>query len=414
MARKYNYKKAIATGLVGAMVLSFTACGEADSKNTDLASATNAAQELDTENNTEKLDQAIENASTEATNFEEEPYVEGELNINNDLSVSERVDELYRDYEDYWNYRGLDKNDITNILYVLNEKTTDSEGNAIIKTEEELNKVISNIKEIVMPSNLIKKAEKIRRVKDGKDDEKILEEYDYNMPEIPLISRLLDLNKGGAEFTASKLDEYQTEIEYQRVLMNDDEYDLESMDEFIRVIERYDSESSEVGDQNTDDHSHLWLLSYSKKKALNLDGTMKPDDEHWVYDEYGYQLAKVSKTDEERKREDIIEEYKNKYGDSFNSVMSELEEDKTEGLTIDNQYILDSYNYDWMNEELASIIVNYLIDESQMAYRKQEEIAYNHQWQIEKEFKDVMSKTSSLNSAPKIYYFRYKTDSKNC
>ena len=49
---------------------------------------------------------------------------------------------------------------------------------------------------------------------------------------------------------------------------------------------------SEVGDQNTDDHSHLWLLSYSKKKALNLDGTMKPDDEHWVYDEDGYQLAK--------------------------------------------------------------------------------------------------------------------------
>ena len=68
-----------------------------------------------------------------------------------------------------------------------------------------------------------------------------------------------------------------------------------------------------------------------------------------------------------------------------------------------------------MNEELASIIVNYLIDESQMAYRKHEEVAFNHQWQIEKEFKDVMPKTSSLNNKqPKTYYFAMNKNNNNC
>lgn len=410
-------KKLVASLLTASLALSAVGCGKTDnnqSEDTNRDQARKSIERFTEEETTEEkgvyisqeeydaLIEKIDSLSTETEESEtevatEEPYVEGELNVNNNESVQKRAEELFDEYNDYWENAGLDTNDIIDIIYVLNEKTTDAEGNCIIKNEEGINKVFNNINEIILPLDMIKKAEQIRKANEGYADEdgKIGE-----IPTPPSVRKLLDLNKGGAENTARKLDEYQDEIYKQLSLMNnEDTYDLESMNEFIRVIEDYDCENGDTGYTNTDDHSHLYLLAISKERALNLNGTMQPTDVLWVYDNDGYQLAKVSKTDEENKREDIIREYEYQYGVDIEAMVTALIERKKEGLSIDNQYILEAYDYDWLDEEMASIIANYALDESQMAYRKHKEIKCNHQNGVETLFFDEMGKESSKNNS---------------
>ena len=128
---KINKKLATLAVMSMAAITSLTGCGKKDVKET---------KPVDTQAET----------TTEAV--VEEPIIYTELDINNDASIEAIVEESYNTYNEFYTKYGISKDQVRDIVFVLNDKYTDSEGKLIID-EDRASEAYMNIKVIVGQSD---------------------------------------------------------------------------------------------------------------------------------------------------------------------------------------------------------------------------------------------------------------------
>ena len=77
---------------------------------------------------TEEVVTATESEAIEVTN---DTFIDGDLDIYNNASIEHEAEENYNDFKEFYDNHGIDKDQIEDMIYVLNDKYTDESGNAI-------------------------------------------------------------------------------------------------------------------------------------------------------------------------------------------------------------------------------------------------------------------------------------------
>lgn len=388
-------KKLISMILAGMLTFAPVGCGKANTKTADTtAPATQTTTEATTED--------IEVVTTEATT---EAVVTDGLDITNNASIEKVVDESYEKYQEFYEETGIDKDQIRNMIFFINDKYTDEAGSPVF-TEEEMALAYCNVERIMLPYKVSQKIDNINTINNGDikpEDDGII------IPEIPKISDFIDQNISGGKITARKTKEWEDELEKQRKLMNESRtFDIDSINAFIKKNEVTDFNNDDTGLSSSTVNGFLFVISDQHKYALRMAGAMQPQV-IYIEGNDGIDEIKINASNEERKIEDLIENLKEEvqkedsviYGFDINKVAEDVSTSYYEGRTPEAEEIAAEYG---LSIEHSNIIIDYAIFLSTMEYYQYERIDCNRKRQAHDKLNEIITnnKTSSLNGTRKL------------
>lgn len=288
---KINKKLATLAVMSMAAITSLTGCGKKDVKET---------KPVDTQAET----------TTEAV--VEEPIIYTELDINNDASIEAIVEESYNTYNEFYTKYGISKDQVRDIVFVLNDKYTDSEGKLIID-EDRASEAYMNIKVIVGQSDdaILQKIDNINTIeyaKENLDDEQVQSvakeveaNNDWKIVTHPTLVTLIDKNVAGGLATIEEISEWEKERDHQIDVMNStNTYDRESINNYVinQEITEYNSNTDNMNNINR--NGQKYVIAVANFTSLNIAAKENP---YTIYLE-GYeaidQNIKINPTNEER------------------------------------------------------------------------------------------------------------------
>lgn len=383
-------KKLISMILAGMLTFAPVGCGKANTKTADTtAPATQTTTEATTED--------IEVVTTEATT---EAVVTDGLDITNNASIEKVVDESYEKYQEFYEETGIDKDQIRNMIFFINDKYTDEAGSPVF-TEDEMALAYCNVERIMLPYKVSQKIDNINTINNGDikpEDDGII------IPEIPKISDFIDQNISGGKITARKTKEWEDELEKQRKLMNESRtFDIDSINAFIKKNEVTDFNNDDTGLSSSTVNGFLFVISDQHKYALRMAGAMQPQV-IYIEGNDGIDEIKINASNEERKIEDIIENLKEenlldaaKTDEVVNYVVALYEN----GQATTPEEIAAAYGLGIDNSDL---LIDYAIFLSTMEYYQYERIDCNRKRQAHDKLNEIITnnKTSSLNGTRKL------------
>lgn len=383
-------KKLISMILAGMLTFAPVGCGKANTKTADTtAPATQATTEATTED--------IEVVTTEATT--EEVVTDG-LDITNNASIEKVVDESYEKYQEFYEETGIDKDQIRNMIFFINDKYTDEAGSPVF-TEDEMALAYCNVERIMLPYKVSQKIDNINTINNGDikpEDDGII------IPEIPKISDFIDQNISGGKITARKTKEWEDELEKQRKLMNESRtFDIDSINAFIKKNEVTDFNNDDTGLSSSTVNGFLFVISDQHKYALRMAGAMQPQV-IYIEGNDGIDEIKINAYNEERKVEDLVENLKEenlldaaKTDEVVNYVVALYEN----GQATTPEEIAAAYGLGIDNSDL---LIDYAIFLSTMEYYQYERIDCNRKRQAHDKLNEIITnnKTSSLNGTRKL------------
>ena len=384
-------KKLISMILAGMLTFAPVGCGKANTKTADTtAPATQTTTEATTED--------IEVVTTEATT--EEVVVTDELDVTNNASIEKVVDESYEKYQEFYEETGIDKDQIRNMIFFINDAYTDEAGSPVF-TEDEMALAYCNVERIMLPYKVSQKIDNIYTINNGDikpEDDGII------IPEIPKISDFIDQNKSGGKITARKTKEWEDELEKQRKLMNESRtFDIDSINAFIKKNEVTDFNNDDTGLSSSTVNGFLFVISDQHKYALRMAGAMQPQV-IYIEGNDGIDEIKINAYNEERKVEDLVENLKEenlldaaKTDEVVNYVVALYEN----GQATTPEEIAAAYGLGIDNSDL---LIDYAIFLSTMEYYQYERIDCNRKRQAHDKLNEIITnnKTSSLNGTRKL------------
>lgn len=383
-------KKLISMILAGMLTFAPVGCGKANTKTADTTATA-------TETTTEATTEDIEVVTTEATT--EEVVTDG-LDITNNASIEKVVDESYEKYQEFYEETGIDKDQIRNMIFFINDKYTDEAGSPVF-TEDEMALAYCNVERIMLPYKVSQKIDNINTINNGDikpEDDGII------IPEIPKISDFIDQNISGGKITARKTKEWEDELEKQRKLMNESRtFDIDSINAFIKKNEVTDFNNDDTGLSSSTVNGFLFVISDQHKYALRMAGAMQPQV-IYIEGNDGIDEIKINAYNEERKVEDLVENLKEenlldaaKTDEVVNYVVALYEN----GQATTPEEIAAAYGLGIDNSDL---LIDYAIFLSTMEYYQYERIDCNRKRQAHDKLNEIITnnKTSSLNGTRKL------------
>ena len=288
---KINKKLATLAVMSMAGIASLTGCGKKDVKE---------IKPVDTQ------------AETTTETVVEEPIIYTELDINNDASIEAIVEESYNTYNEFYTKYGISKDQVRDIVFVLNDKYTDSEGKLIID-EDRASEAYMNIKVIVGQSDdaILQKIDNINTIeyaKENLDDEQVQSvakeveaNNDWKIVTHPTLVTLIDKNVAGGLATIEEISEWEKERDHQIEVMNStNTYDRESINNYVinQEITEYNSNTDNMNNINR--NGQKYVIAVANFTSLNIAAKENP---YTIYLE-GYeaidQNIKINPTNEER------------------------------------------------------------------------------------------------------------------
>ena len=209
-------KKLEAIALISVLGLSaLTGCGKTKTANTTEEKGVYLTQ--DEYDKIMSVVDANENKETNESEVEvvnEDTFVEGELDINSNGSIENIVDESYETYQEFYDDHGINKDQIRDMIFVLNDKYTDEDGNLVID-EDRAQEAYSNIERVLgnAGSAILQKMDNINTIE---IDPEIGKDIDNSWDIIahPSLVPLIDKNISGGKATAEKVAEFEELRDY--------------------------------------------------------------------------------------------------------------------------------------------------------------------------------------------------------
>ena len=381
--------------------------------------------------------EATQEATTEVTEVKEETL---ELNVNENASIEKVVDNYYESSREFFDNYGISKNQIRDMIFVLNDKYTDEDGKLIID-ETRVEDAYTNIKIIIGQSDdsIIQKIDNINAIeyadniendyegtlrKSGYTDEEINTLFNKELTiaearsiadEVsaknnwkiaihPSLVPLIDKNVAGGKATIEEVSEWEKERDYQIKLMNDNnKYDRESINNYVinQEIGEYNENTDNMRKVNR--NGQKYALACSNFTSLNMAGEMNP----FVIYLKGYETIdkniKINPTDEERFLEnDVITLIQQGLIDpnTYQSIVSESKAYISNGYAVNEieEKIHEKYTLD--NDSLR-LVVSYAHYLTTMAAQKYIDVECDEDANTKDNLVNIRNNTTSLNDVKK-------------
>ena len=299
-----------------------------------------------------------------------------ELDINNDASIEYFVDQNFETYSEFYNSYGISKDQVRDIVFVLNDKYTDSEGKLIID-EDRASEAYMNIKVIIGQSDdsIRQKIDNINTIlyaKENPSDEtaqslaaEIEASNDWKIIIHPTLVTLIDKNVAGGLATIEEISEWEKERDHQIDVMNSNSYDKESINNYVinQEITEYNSDTNNMNRINK--NGQKFAVACANFTSLTI---AAKENQYTIYLE-GYnvidQNIKINPTDEERFLEnDVITLVQEGLIDASmsDSIISEAKSYSKAGYSVTEieEILHEKYTIDSANLRLLVSYAHYL------------------------------------------------------
>ena len=397
-------KKFEALALVSALALtSLVGCGKKD----EVTLSRDEYNKIMSVVNSEEETASATEATTEVEEKDVDTFVPGDLDIDSNASIENEVEAIYEANAEWYDDRGMDKDEIRDLIFVANDKYTDEEGNLIID-EDRAQEAYANIERIMgnAGSPILQKMDNINTIEYEKDSEiglQVSEENNWNIIEYPSLTQYIDTDKAGGKATVEKLEEFEALRDYEVKTMNETgKYDKDRINDFVINMEISDYNTNSDNMDNIDKNGQKYMMAAYKDAALQFAAKANPQV---IYLE-GYngieENIKINATNEERFLEnDIIDMTLNGTLDAttvdsaINEIISNSE--KTEnGLayTGEEEVLLEKYAL--TNDQLR-LIMSYAHYLTTMADHKYKEVECDEEAETLDDIKTKRRESSSLD-----------------
>jgi len=261
--------KIVAASLVGAMLLS--GCGKKIEETPTTTTTTPTTT-----------------VATEATT----PINLSDLDITNNDSIEYVAEQSYQEYKAYYDAHGLTKDDIINMILVLNSKYTNSDNQLIISAAQ-ASTSYANLDNILESDEIIQAIDNINMLRAGDITKEQLPEFDL-VNAHPDLTKLIDRRLDGAEYVLESVTEYQTlrnNVIYNinnYIIYNFDQYadlrdasidpatvipyNIEEINNYLFDQEIYEYNNDRDNLDNITQNGFRWILDTTDKKACDIAG----------------------------------------------------------------------------------------------------------------------------------------------
>ena len=410
--RKINGKRVLATALTASMLLT-AGCGKTDKVNKDVSTQTDAI----TTEATEEVVTATESEAVEVTN---DTFIDGDLDIYNDASIEHEAEESYNDFKEFYDNHGIDKDQIEDMIYVLNDKYTDESGNAIIDNAraEDAYANIDTVMGADVDDEIIQKIDNINTInyQYAEDDseefiaqqESISEEVDeanstWTIEEYPTFDNLVDTDIAGGAKTAEKLSEY---VEMRNTVidgLNKDVIEKDTIAEYIKKQEVTDYNANQDGMNAIKGNGQKYAIASSKNAALQMAAPAFYTETYLPGYDAIDQNIKINPTNEEIFLENTIIdmiEAGTLDKDAANAVIDEIGNntitDETGALTYtgEEDTLIEKYA---INNDQLRLLMSYSFYRTTMAYVKDKEVMCEEKNETHNEIDKLLNNKESKN-----------------
>ena len=410
--RKINGKRVLATALTASMLLT-AGCGKTDKVNKDVSTQTDAI----TTEATEEVVTATESEAIEVTN---DTFIDGDLDIYNDASIEHEAEESYNDFKEFYDNHGIDKDQIEDMIYVLNDKYTDESGNAIIDNAraEDAYANIDTVMGADVDDEIIQKIDNINTInyQYAEDDseefiaqqESISEEVDeanstWTIEEYPTFDNLVDTDIAGGAKTAEKLSEY---VEMRNTVidgLNKDVIEKDTIAEYIKKQEVTDYNANQDGMNAIKGNGQKYAIASSKNAALQMAAPAFYTETYLPGYDAIDQNIKINPTNEEIFLENTIIdmiEAGTLDKDAANAVIDEIGNntitDETGALTYtgEEDTLIEKYA---INNDQLRLLMSYSFYRTTMAYVKDKEVMCEEKNETHNEIDKLLNNKESKN-----------------
>ena len=411
--RKINGKKILATTLAGSMLFGFAGCGKTNTETKDVSTQTDAI----TTEATEEVVTATESEAVEVTN---DTFIDGDLDIYNDASIEHEAEESYNDFKEFYDNHGIDKDQIEDMIYVLNDKYTDEAGNAIIDNAraEDAYANIDTVMGADVDDEIIQKIDNINTInyQYAEDDseefiaqqESISEEVaeansTWTIEEYPTFDNLVDTDIAGGAKTAEKLSEY---VEMRNTVidgLNKDVIEKDTIAEYIKKQEVTDYNANQDGMNAIKGNGQKYAIASSKNAALQMAAPAFYTETYLQGYDAIDQNIKINPTNEEIFLENTIIdmiEAGTLDKDAANAVIDEIGNntitDETGALTYTGEEDTLIEKYGLTNDQFR-MLMSYSFYRTTMAYVKYKEVMCEEKNETHNEIDKLLNNKESKN-----------------
>lgn len=411
--RKINGKKILATTLAGSMLFGFAGCGKTNTETKDVSTQTDAI----TTEATEEVVTATESEAVEVTN---DTFIDGDLDIYNDASIEHEAEENYNDFKEFYDNHGIDKDQIEDMIYVLNDKYTDESGNAIIDNAraEDAYANIDTVMGADVDDEIIQKIDNINTINyqyAEDDSEEFIEQQEsiseevaeanstWTIEEYPTFDNLVDTDIAGGAKTAEKLSEY---VEMRNTVidgLNKDVIEKDTIAEYIKKQEVTDYNANQDGMNAIKGNGQKYAIASSKNAALQMAAPAFYTETYLPGYDAIDQNIKINPTNEEIFLENTIIdmiEAGTLDKDAANAVIDEIGNntitDETGALTYTGEEDTLIEKYGLTNDQFR-MLMSYSFYRTTMAYVKYKEVMCEEKNETHNEIDKLLNNKESKN-----------------
>ena len=393
-----------------------------------LASITGCNKKATTEDTTaqnvvyvtqDEYNQLLEEIRNKSTNTDaaEKEFVDGDLDIYNEASIDNEATNSYETYKEFYDNHGMDVEEIKDVIYVLNDKYTDENGNPILTTDRaveaygnidqimgsgtnsEINQKIDNINTI---NYVVTDDEALAEQQESISDEVKEDNSTWKIEKHPTFENLVDADIPGGAKTSGKLSEY---VEMRDTVidgLNKDVIEKDTIADYVKKQEVTDYNRNESGMGAVEGNGQKYAIASSCNSALQMASPAFYTETYLPGYDAIDQNIKINPTNEEIFLENtIIDMIENGSLDKdvANSVINEisLNTKMTEqGLvyTGEEEELLKKYAI--TNDQLR-LLMSYSFYRTTMAYVKYKEVMCDEVNETCNELDNLSNEVSSNN-----------------
>lgn len=393
-------KLAVVFAIPTVMGASLTGCGSKDIASTD---ATSVSTDANTENkSTEEKTTVTKTPTTEKVTeatTQASIVVSDSLNINDNDSIENTVDKIYLDDKEFYDQNGISKNDIRNMIFVINDKYTDENGK-VLMDEDSMFKAYDSIDMVMYSDGLFQKIDNVAT-----------KDYDVDNFELikqPSLVKYVDMNLSGSTVLVDEIKEYEKLRDYQVDKMNKEgKFDIDVVNQYVIKNEVTDINSNSNPLSAVRGNGQIYVMASTHKYALDMAGKMNDYDSIYLKaPEYeGINTVKINLTTGER---DVMGAVERLLLDGivteeqFNNIVTFVKQEIESEKSTDSIIKAVGADYD-LNVDYSNLLVSYVKAEMSMSVTGWLDVRCAAMNKAEEAIIEK-SKTSSKDDVKKLVY----------
>lgn len=272
------------------------------------------------ENNTENIENTEKLTETEEVSSDK-------LNINDNASIEKTVDNFYEEYKEYCDLHGINKDQIRNLIFVINDKYTDENGNLLFDDDMTVLITYAIANDMLYSSSISQKIDNIITTEvSGYDTNN-----DWKIEKHPSLIPLVDESLAGSSIVVSELKEYETLRDYEIDYMNENnKIDVDAIDKYVIKNEVIDVNKNSNPVSSVYKNGQLYLMAATHTAILNMDAKVNTNVIYLQVPQYdNIPAIKINPTNAETDMESLfislMESRSPEEREVFNNVITDVQ-----------------------------------------------------------------------------------------